>query len=330
MKRFALIGAGFIGQVHAANLAAHSDIDFQLIYDVDPRRAADLARQSGTSHATDISDVFSSSIDAVYIASSTHTHGDYLRRAADAGVAVLCEKPIDADLSAARETVDYVEAAGIMVMMDFNRRFDRDYVELKRLIKEGSIGDIELMQLSSRGPSVPPLEYIAVSGGQMRDQTIHFFDLTRWLSDEDPIDVYVRGSALAEPKLTEYGDVDTSVATLRLPTGALVQIDSVRRTTYGYDERVEVFGSRGMIEAARQRRGNVTRYFDGQEVLDGLHVGWFERVRPTYMAALNSFVTSLEAEIPPSPSLRDALKAQSIAEAASASLVSGRPEIIEY
>lgn len=331
MKRLALIGAGFIGQVHAQNLAAHPGIDFRLIYDLDTGRATALARKTGASSTADINEVFSSSrIDAVYIASSTDTHSEFLRRAADAGVAVLCEKPIDADLSTARTTVAYVEAAGIPVMVDFNRRFDRDYGELKRVVNSGAIGEVELMQLSSRGPSVPPLEYIAVSGGQMRDQTVHFFDLARWLADVDPVNVFVSGSALAEPRLLDYGDVDTSVATLRLPSGALVQIDSVRRTGYGYDERVEVFGSRGMVEAARHRQGNVKRYFDGQVVEDGLHAGWFERVRPTYRAALDAFVTSLEDATPPTPSLRDALKAQAIAEAATNSLLSGQPEKITY
>ena len=177
---------------------------------------------------------------------------------------------------------------------------------------------------------MPPLNYIAVSGGQMRDQTVHFFDLVRWFANADPVSVYVSGAAIAEPRLRDYDDVDTSVATLRLPSGGLVQIDSVRRTGYGYDERIEVVGSLGMVEATRQRQGHVLRYFDGRVVGDGLHAGWFERVRPTYMSALTDFVTSLENGTTPSPTLSDALKAQAIAEAATASLASGRCEAIAY
>ena len=119
---------------------------------------------------------------------------------------------------------------------------------------------MELIQLTSRGPAMPPLEYIAVSGGQTRDQTVHFFDLARWISGLDPVEVYATGTALAEPRLADLGDVDTSVVTLRLPDGALVQIDSTRRVGYGYDERMEVLGSTGMIEARRQRTGSVSRY----------------------------------------------------------------------
>ena len=221
---------------------------------------------------------------------------------------MVCEKPIDLDLERATETARYADRSGTRAMVDFNRRFDRDYAELKRAVAAGEIGDVELIQLTSRGPTVPPLDYIAVSGGQMRDQTVHFFDLVRWISGLDPVEVYATGTALAEPRLADYGDVDTSVASLRLPNGALAQIDSTRRIGYGYDERIEVLGSSGMIEARRQRTGSVSRYQAGQVIDDGLHPGWFERVRPTYAAALDHFVSSLDHEGPVSPSLDDGLK----------------------
>jgi myo-inositol 2-dehydrogenase/D-chiro-inositol 1-dehydrogenase len=331
MQRFALLGAGFIGSVHAANLAAHQGIQFSRIYDIDHERAKALAETHGTHAVSDLAEVFDPNhVDAVFIASSTDTHAQHLVRAADAGLAVLCEKPIDLDLRRARETAAHAAGRGVPVMVDFNRRFDRDYVELKRIIEAGEVGDVELLQMSTRGPAVPPLSYIAASGGQMRDQTVHFFDLVRWLTGLDPVEVTAVGSALAEPRLAEYDDVDTSAVTLRLPTGALVQIDSVRRTSYGYDERIEVFGSGGMAETQRRRTGAVSRYRAGQVIDDGLHPGWFERVQPTYAAALSHFVTALEDGSAPTPSLEDGLKAQAIAEAATLSLHSGRAEKIEY
>lgn len=250
MQRFALIGAGFIGAVHAQSLAANPEVDFRFVYDVDLARAERLAFSHGATAVPSLEQVFDATqVDAVLIASSTNRHTEHLRLAADAGIAALCEKPIDLDLETARETVAYVEAAGITAMVDFNRRFDRDYAEVKRIVDAGEIGDVELVQLSSRGPSMPPLEYIAVSGGQMRDQTVHFFDLATWITGLDAVAVYATGSALAEPRIAEYGDVDTSVATVRLANGALVQIDSIRRSGYGYDERLEVFGSTGLVEA---------------------------------------------------------------------------------
>jgi myo-inositol 2-dehydrogenase/D-chiro-inositol 1-dehydrogenase len=331
MQRFALIGAGFIGTVHAANLAANPDVDFCFVYDVDTKRADALARSYGAAVAGSLDEIFDTgAIDAVFIASSTDTHAGHLRRAADAGVAVLCEKPIHLDLAEATETVAYARERNTRAMVDFNRRFDRDYAELKRIVDSGEIGGVELIQLSSRGPAMPPLEYIAVSGGQMRDQAIHFFDLARWISGFDPVEVFATGSTLAEPRLAAYGDVDTSAVTLRLASGALVQIDCTRRIGYGYDERIEVLGSTGMAEARRHRNGNVSRYTAGKVTDDGLHPGWFERVKPTYAAALAAFVNALEDGTPISPSLEDGLKAQAIAEAATRSLTSGRAEPISY
>ena len=331
MQRMALVGAGFIGSVHAVNLAAHPRVELTLVHDVDEGRARSLAERHGTRATTDLGDAFDpAAVDAVLVASSTDTHTEHLRHAADAGLAVLCEKPIDLDLGRARDAVSYVTERSVPAMVDFNRRFDRDYTELKGVVDRGEVGDVALIRLSSRGPSMPPLEYIAVSGGQMRDQTVHFFDLARWISGQDPVEVHATGSRLAEPRLAEYGDVDTSAVTLRLPTGALVQIDSVRSIGYGYDERIEVLGSTGLVEARCQRTGNVARYAAGRVVEDGAPAGWFERARPTYAAALDHFVTALERGEPPSPSLLDGLRAQAIAEAATRSLETGRSEPVEY
>lgn len=329
--RFALIGAGFIGGVHAANLAANPAIDFALVYDIDVTRAGDLAARHGARVTTDLDDVFDPAvIDAVLIASSTDTHAEHLRHAAETGIAALCEKPIDLDLQRAVDAVRFAGEHRIAAMVDFNRRFDRDYAELHRIVAAGEIGSVELIQMTSRGPLLPPLEYLAVSGGQMRDQTVHFFDLARWLSGLDPESVFATGSVFTDPRLHEIGDVDTSVVTLRLPGGALVQIDSTRRIGYGYDERIEVLGSDGMAEAARQRVGSVVRYRAGAVVADGMHDGWFQRVAASYGVALNHFVSALRDGTPIGPTLDEALKAQAIAEAATRSLSSGRLETIEY
>ena len=331
MQRFALIGAGFIGGVHAGNLAAHPDIDFALVYDIDLTRATTLAEMHNTSVTIDLEKVFNANtIDAVLIASSTDTHADHLRHAADSGVAVLCEKPIDLDLDRATDVVNYATSRGIPVMVDFNRRFDRDYAELQRVVASNEIGTVQLIQMTTRGPALPPLEYIAVSGGQMRDQTVHFFDLARWISGLDPEAVFAAGSTLVEPRLADFGDVDMSVVTLRLPGGALVQIDSARQIGYGYDERIEVLGSNGMVEARRHRTGAVSRYGAGRVVDDGMHEGWFERVAPSYRAALDHFVEALERGTAVGPTLSEALRAQAIAESATRSLRTGEMESIRY
>ncbi|RPA12773.1 oxidoreductase [Gordonia sp. OPL2] len=330
MIRMALVGAGFIGSVHAANLAAHPDVDLVGIHDVDGSRATELASRHATRPLGPDDAFDSSGLDAVLIASSTDTHAAHLRRAAAAGLATLCEKPIDLDLDHAVEVVGEVGHTGLPMMVDFNRRFDRDYAEVARTVGSGEIGGVELVQMTTRGPALPPLDYIAVSGGQMRDQTVHFFDLARWITGEDPVSVFAAGSVFTDPRMIELGDVDTSVVALRMPSGALVQIDSARRIGYGYDERIEVLGSDGLVEAGRHQAGAVTRYRAGQVVGDGLHPGWFERVAPTYRAALDHFVSALETGAPIGPTLPEALKAQAIAEAATRSLRSGELEPIVY
>jgi myo-inositol 2-dehydrogenase / D-chiro-inositol 1-dehydrogenase len=324
--RFALIGAGFIGSAHARNLAAHPGIDFRLVHDIDPERAATVAARHGVRAAESLDAIFdSAAIDAVFIASSTNTHAEYLQRAAAAGKAILCEKPIDLAIDRARRAVEAVREAGVPAMINFNRRFDASHAELRANVAAGEAGAIELVQMTSRGPTVPPIAYITVSGGQMRDQTIHFFDLLRWISQDDPMEVHVMGAALADPQVGEAGDVDTSVALLRMRSGALCQIDSVRRTGYGYDERIEVFGSAGMVESRRQRFRGVSRYRGDRIVEDGLHAGWFERIEDSYYHALDSFVGAMERGEAPAPSLDDGLKAQIIAEAATQSLREGVP-----
>lgn len=331
MIRFALLGAGFIGKVHAASLAAHPSVELVYVYDVAADRAEEIASLYGAKATTDLDAIYNKGdIDAVLIASSTPTHSEHLRRAADAGIAAYCEKPIDLSFDAARETVEYCEGKKIVAMVGFNRRFDRDHDEVHTAVEAGEIGNIELVEMSARGPSLAPIEYLRTSGGIFRDSTVHFFDLTRWITGMDPVEVYATGSRMVDPRLEEFGDVDTAVITLKLSNGGLVVLDNTRRASYGYDEKIEVYGSEGMIESRRNRTGSVSRYVQGKVIDSGLHAGWFERVQPTYYAALDSFVKALEAGAAPAPSLRDGLKAQAIAEAATKSLASGKAEKVEY
>ena len=327
MQRFALLGAGFIGSVHARNLAENPQVEFVSVYDAAADRAAAIAGRYGAKAAASVAEAIDG-VDAVFIASSTDTHAANLKAAVDAGVAALCEKPIDLSLERAREVVEY--AKGAKVMVNFNRRFDPDHAELKRIVDAGGVGTVELVQLTSRGPEVPPLEYVKVSGGQMRDQTVHFFDLARWIAGADPVEVFAAGSALADPRLADYDDVDTSVCVLKMPDGALVQIDNNRRTGYGYDERIEALGSTGLVESMRHRARRVTHYQAGAVTESHMYAGWFERMQPTYALALAHFVNLLETGAPIQPSLEDGLKAQAIAEAATRSLHTGVSEKIAY
>jgi myo-inositol 2-dehydrogenase/D-chiro-inositol 1-dehydrogenase len=326
MLKVAVIGTGFIGSVHARNLARHPGVELVAVSDANIEFAKKIAATTGAKAVSDVAEVFNNKdIQAVLIATPTDTHVDYLERAAEAGKAIYCEKPIGLDYAEAEKAVRTVRAAGVPAMLGFNRRFDASHAAVKEAVDRGEVGKVEIVQLTSRGPKPPPIAYVKVSGGQLRDQTIHFFDLLRWLTRDEPVEVYAIGVALVDPAIGEAGDVDTSIVSLRLASGALCQIDSSRRAAYGYDERIEVFGSEGMVESARQNFRRLSLYKGRQIHMDGLHPGWFERIEQSYYEAIDAFVKSVETGTAPSPSLEDGLKAQLIADKATESMKTGRP-----
>lgn len=325
MPRVALIGSGFIGQVHAANLAAHPGAQLALVCDIDASRAEALARRHGA-RAGQLGEALNrDDIDAVLIASSTPTHADLLAQAVRAGKAVYCEKPIDLSLAKARTVVESLLPLKVPVTVGFNRRFDRSHQQLKQLIQQGAIGAPELIQMACRASEMPSLDYLRASGGQMRDQAIHFFDLLRFLTGDEVDTVGALGAALAQPALRELDDVDTSVLVMRLERGALAQLDNTRRTAYGYDERVSVVGSAGMAASEPQAARGATLYQQSGVTQPALFPDWFSRVRDTYYAQLDAFLRQLGGEtVADLPGLMDGLQAQAIAEAACESLASGR------
>ena len=330
MKKFALFGAGFIGRAHAHNIAANPRTQLASIYDVNTTAAQELASSLGAKVAASPDEIWNSDVDAVLIASSTNTHADLLEQAIRAGKPVYLEKPIDLDIERVKHVVQVAHDHPMPILVGFSRRFDPNHVSLQHAVQTGEIGALEMLFLSNRGPKPPPLSYIKVSGGQLRDQTIHFFDLACWIAGEAPVEVYAIGSALAEPEYAEVGDVDTSMVVMKMPSGAMVNIDSSRRTAYGYDERIEAFGAQGMIESRRKPTQNVSMYKGEKEISAGLHAGWYERMQPTFGQALDALVRSLEGEPTPYPGLLDGLRAQMIAEAATKSLHSGQPVKVEY
>lgn len=329
-QRFALIGCGFIGQVHAANLARHPGVELALVCDIDAARAAALAEQFGARAASVPQALSSKAIDAVLIASATPTHAPLLEQAVLAGKAVYCEKPIDLSLSRAREVVASISPLQVPVTVGFNRRFDRSHAQLKAQLQQGVIGRSELIQMVCRASELPPLSYLQASGGQMRDQAIHFFDLLRWLTEDEVVTVGALGAALAMPAIRDI-DVDTSVLIMRLQQGALAQLDNARRTAYGYDERISVMGSMGMLASESQAVRGATLY-QGQHIRQpGLYADWFSRVQETYYSHLDAFVRHLGGEkVAGLPGLIDGLRAQAIAEAAQLSLTRGEFVEVEW
>src|SRR5688572_16379492 len=330
MIKFAQFGAGFIGKIHGANIAKHPRAELTYIYDTYPAAAEELAAKLGAKVASSPEEIWASNVDAILIASSTNTHADLLSGAMQAGKPIYCEKPIDLDINRVKAVVQQAQQANLPILVGFSRRFDPNHLGIRSALQNGEIGKLEMMHITARDPKPPALSYVKVSGGQYRDQTIHFFDMLRWLANEDPVEVFAAGAALVDPAIGEAGDVDTSMLILRFPSGALCHINCSRRTNYGYDERVELFGSQGMAVSRRKPRREVDLYKSGSVISEGLHPGWFERMEPTFYQALDAFIKAVQGEVTDYPPLMDGLKAQMIAEAAYESLKTNKPVQINY
>lgn len=332
MIRFALLGAGFIGQVHGANLVACPRTKLQSVYDVNTEVANKLASRFGVRVAGSVEEVFTADdVDAVLIASSTNTHADLLSAAIKARKPVYCEKPIDMNLERVKAVVQEAHDNPTPIMMGFSRRFDPNHRRLRQAVQAGEVGVVEMINMVCRSSAPPPLAYIKVSGGQFRDQTIHMFDLLCWIAGQAPVEVYATGSSMMNPDITAVGDVDTSMLILKFADGALCHIDNSRHTGYGYDERIEVFGSQGLAESRRKPTHEVAVYKGDKVIEDGMFPGWFERMEPSFRLAIDAFAASLDgAEGIDYPTLQDGLRAQMIAEAAVQSLKSNMPVKIDY
>lgn len=329
-QRFALVGCGFIGQVHAANIAQHPACELVMIADVDNSRAEMLAKKYGARAVNVAQAINCDTIDAVLIASATPSHAELLYASVRAGKAVYCEKPIDIALSRARELVEKVMPLNVPVTVGFNRRFDRSHQQLRRMVEQDAIGTPELIQMVCRASEMPAISYLRNCGGQMRDQAIHFFDLLRFLTADEVDTVAAMGAALALPEIAAFADVDTSVLIMRMKRGALAQLDNTRRTGHGYDERINIMGEKGALESGSQSPQGVTRWHDNQRIQPGLWGDWFSRIEATYFWHLDAFVRHLAGESVASlPGLLDGLQAQAIAEAAVTSLRTGQFVAVE-
>ena len=263
-------------------------------------------------------------VDAVYVCSSTDTHAQIVIDAARAGKHLLCEKPIDLDPLRIREALDAVRAAGVLLQVGFNRRFDHNHAKAAEAVREGRIGKVELIKITSRDPAPPPTEYLAASGGLFLDMMIHDFDMVRFLAADEVTAVHAAGAALVDPAIAASGDIDTAVVTLWLESGAIAVIDNSRRAVYGYDQRSEVFGSGGMIRVENDLPNGV-QIFDrsGSHGQNPLHF-FLERYGEAFVAESRAFVAAVAAGGPVPVTGQDGLAPVYIALAASRSLAQGR------
>ena len=330
MTRFAVIGAGTIGTVHARNIAAHPGFTLAYVVDRDFDRAARLAEETGAV-ADDSPDAAlgDGGVDAVIVASSTSAHEEHVLACARAGKPFLCEKPVSDNLPGAVACVEAAARAGVVAAMGLNRRLDADMRELSERIRGGEVGAVESVHVVSRSASPPAPESVPFSGGMIREKGAHFYDLACWFADSEPVAMYATGACLIDPRLADYGDVDTAALVVRFESGALATFQFGRRTAYGQDELVEVFGSGGMLTAGRKRAGTV-ELFRGPHVTGSGIVGdTYAQFAASYVEELETFARAVAGEGPVHATLGDGLRAQAIAEAAIVSMDEGRAVSLE-
>ncbi|MBK9116519.1 MAG: inositol 2-dehydrogenase [Betaproteobacteria bacterium] len=315
----ALFGAGRIGKIHAGNVVRQPDVALRCVIDVDAAAAQALAAQHGAHVATADAAFADKAIGAVVIGSSTDTHADLMERAARAGKAIFCEKPVDLDAGRARACADVVQRAGVVCMIGFQRRFDPTFAALKDRLVAGEIGDPEMLVVTSRDPGAPPVEYLKRSGGIFRDMLIHDFDVFRWILDDDAATVYATGSVLTDPAVGTVGDVDSTAVAIRTKKGRLALINTTRRAAYGYDQRFEVLGSKGMLQAGNHKPTEVTAATAASVSQDKPEHFFLERYRAAYAIEMAHFFDAVAHGKPVRTTIADGVAALELADAATTS-----------
>ena len=333
MINFALIGAGRIGKMHAEIINANSDANLKFVYDVNSQLANEVANMSNAEVANTPEDAINSSeIDAVLIASATPTHIQFIKMSANAGKAVFCEKPIDLDISKVNQCKNELKDIKTPIQIGFNRRFDLSHSKVQEARVKKEIGELEMIVITSRDPAAPGLDYLNAAGGFFRDTTIHDFDLSRFILGNDPIvEVSAFGENLFDQNVRIAKDFDTAMFILKSKSGVLIHINNSRRAVYGYDQRVEVFGSQGMVISNNQTTNSVERFTNtSTSSKDLIHFFFIERYQQAYRDQFKSFIDCMKMNITPKVTFEDGRKALIIANAAYESFENKQTVEINY
>ena len=326
--KIALFGAGRIGKVHAVTIATNPQVDLVGVVDVYAPAAKALADKYKAKVLTEEEVLSDETVDAILICTATDTHADLIEKGARAGKAIFCEKPIDLNVERVEECLTVVKEHGAKLFVGFNRRFDRNFGALKETLDAGDVGQLELLTISSRDPAPPPIDYINVSGGLFKDMMIHDLDMACWLVGETPVRISAHGSTLVDDAIGEAGDIDTAVATLEFTNGALAVITNSRRASYGYDQRIEVHGSLGMLQAENVLENTLVKSnAEGVTAQKPMHF-FLERYADAYKAELEAFVKSVNEGIEPEPNGYDGKRALVLAEAAQRALETGQTQVL--
>jgi myo-inositol 2-dehydrogenase / D-chiro-inositol 1-dehydrogenase len=290
--RIAVLGAGRIGKMHAELLARQvPGASLAMVQDINGDASRAVGQQFDAPHTTEVGEVFSSAdVDAVAICSSTDTHVPFMIAAANAGKAIFCEKPISLDLAKVDEALAVIKSSGVPFQVGFNRRFDAAHDSVRAAVIDGSVGDLHMVRITSRDPAPPPIAYIKVSGGIFLDMMIHDFDMARFISGSEVVDVYAQGAVRIDPAIGEAGDLDTAVVMLRHENGCITTIDNSRQAVYGYDQRVEAFGSGGLAASENPLNHTGMRRSAAGTISQTIPYFFLDRYIPSYVEEWRSFV----------------------------------------
>ena len=326
--KFGVIGTGRIGRVHIENLAVKIPrAEVVAISDVNVEGAQLLTKDFSIPQLFNdgIEMLGLPEVEAVVICSPTDTHTKFIKEAADAGKHIFCEKPIDLSIANVQFAMKETERNDVKLMVGFNRRFDPNFSKLKEVVQSGKIGTPHIVKITSRDPAPPSIEYIKKSGGLFLDMTIHDFDMARFLMGSEITEVFAQGNCLSDNAIAEAGDIDTAVINLKFENGAMAVIDNSRKAAYGYDQRAEVFGSKGMVSTDNSKPDNhIVFNKEGSHGPLPLHF-FLERYSQAYLNEMNAFIDSISADEQPPVTGRDGLLATAAAVAAGQSMLKNRP-----
>ncbi len=332
MLGIALLGSGRMAHIYGPKVNAHPEMRLVAIYNPNLASAQQAAKAHGGTPMSDLEAVLGHpDVDAVIIATPTTTHLEYIEAAARAGKPIYCEKPLDMTLERVDRCLETLKTHPVPFMLGFNRRFDPDNSALQAAVRAGDVGDLTFLMSWSREPAPPPIGYVKSSGGYFVDATIHDIDLLCWIAGERPVEVFSAGSCLFDPEIGDLGDVDATMTTMKMPSGCIAHVNNSRQCAYGFDQRLEAFGRKGMLQTRNHRDDPLIRWDAARtEASMPLKHFFLERYDTSFHWALDEFVNALKEGRPPSSTQHDGRAAMAIALACSEAQRSGRAVRPEY
>jgi myo-inositol 2-dehydrogenase / D-chiro-inositol 1-dehydrogenase len=332
MLKFALLGAGRIGRMHAANLVSHNKAELLWVFDINQYAADEVASSFGTKSSSSAREALSDPrVDAVVIATSTDTHASLVVESAKAGKAVFCEKPIDLSIDKVNWCRDQLKNFNVPIQIGFNRRFDPSHRKVALATHNREIGALEQVIISSRDPDPPSREYYLVAGGMLRDMTIHDFDLARFVLNEEVERVTALSATLFDPEAKNIGEIDSAMILMQTKSGKLCHINNSRHSSYGYDQRLEVHGSKGMMRSENHEQTTVEHFNEfGSSQRDTLPFFFIERYQQAFLDQLDAFIESVESKTSTQVTFEDGRKALILANASYESLETGKTVQVKY